>query len=76
MRKNTLQIVGVKGSSFCENVNRNRNIFDAFQRETDDHWTDLDTDLYHWTKPLRPVQVFLYMFPIVIVASLQNFLGC
>ncbi|GAU44548.1 hypothetical protein TSUD_335300 [Trifolium subterraneum] len=33
------------------------NTFDGNQGETN-LWTDLDTDLYHWTKVLRPVQWF------------------
>jgi hypothetical protein len=28
--------------------------------ETD--WYDFETDLYHWTKPLRPVQVQGFFF--------------
>lgn len=51
-----LQIVGVKGPSWSENGYANT--FDGFQGESD-IWADLDTDLYHWTKALRPVQVFI-----------------
>ncbi|WJX78823.1 vacuolar diacylglycerol pyrophosphate phosphatase, variant 2 [Trifolium repens] len=40
----TIQIIG-------------NNTFDGNQVETN-LWTDLDTDLYHWTKVLRPVQWF------------------
>lgn len=74
-----LQIVGVKGPSWSENGYANpnsNNTFDGCQGETD-LWAELDTDLYHWTKALRPVQVFIYV-PIylpcvcVVVASLQN----
>ncbi|KAJ1433071.1 P-loop containing nucleoside triphosphate hydrolase [Sesbania bispinosa] len=55
----TIQIIGVKGHGWSENgyVNPNGNTFDGCQEEND-HWTDLDTDLYHWTKVLRPVQWF------------------
>lgn len=50
-----LQIIGVKGSpGWGENgyANPSNNTVG----ETD-LWTDLETDLYHWTKTLRPVQV-------------------
>ncbi|XP_019450828.1 PREDICTED: DAR GTPase 3, chloroplastic-like [Lupinus angustifolius] len=57
----TIQIVGVKGSNWSENgyanVNHNSNMFDGPQGESD-NWTDLETDLYYWTKTLRPVQWF------------------
>ncbi|KAK7242995.1 hypothetical protein RIF29_37777 [Crotalaria pallida] len=55
----TIQIVGVKGSGWSENghPNVNSDIFDGCQGETDT-WADLDTDLYYWTKTLRPVQWF------------------
>ncbi|KAK7285353.1 hypothetical protein RJT34_20122 [Clitoria ternatea] len=55
----TIQIVGVRGPSLSENgyANLNSNTFDGCQGESD-HWSDLDTDLYHWTKALRPVQWF------------------
>ena len=33
------------------------NAVDSFEEEYD--WADLETDLYHWTKTLRPVQVLL-----------------
>nr|XP_004290652.2 PREDICTED: mitochondrial ribosome-associated GTPase 1 [Fragaria vesca subsp. vesca] len=44
----TIQIVGGRNPTWYENGNAN----DAFE----DDWYDLDTDLYHWTKALRPVQ--------------------
>ncbi|XP_027349234.1 DAR GTPase 3, chloroplastic isoform X2 [Abrus precatorius] len=55
----TIQIVGVKGPSWSENgyPNPNGNGFEGWQGQND-HWSDLDTDLYHWTKALRPVQWF------------------
>ncbi|XP_014495860.1 DAR GTPase 3, chloroplastic [Vigna radiata var. radiata] len=55
----TIQIIGVGGPSWRDNGygNPNGNLFDGFQGESD-HWSDLDTDLYHWTKTLRPVQWF------------------
>ncbi|XP_052728360.1 DAR GTPase 3, chloroplastic isoform X1 [Vigna angularis] len=55
----TIQIIGVGGPSSRDNGygNPNGNLFDGFQGESD-HWSDLDTDLYHWTKTLRPVQWF------------------
>lgn len=55
-----LQIVGVKGPSWNENgyANSSSSTFDGFQGESD-IWADLDTDLYHWTKALRPVQVIM-----------------
>lgn len=46
----TIQIIGVRGPSWRDNGYE-------CQGESD-HWSDLDTDLYHWTKPLRPVQWF------------------
>lgn len=58
-----MQIIGVGGPSWRDNGygNPNGNLFDGFQGESD-HWSDLDTDLYHWTKTLRPVQVrYLFM---------------
>ena len=33
------------------------NAVDSFEEEYD--WADLETDLYHWTKTLHPVQVLL-----------------
>ncbi|KAI5313746.1 hypothetical protein L3X38_042922 [Prunus dulcis] len=51
----TIQIVGGgRSPSWYENGNGNGNL-DGFQGEDDD-WCDLDTELYHWTKQLRPVQ--------------------
>ncbi|QCD97631.1 ribosome biogenesis GTPase A [Vigna unguiculata] len=53
------RIIGVGGPSWRDNGygNPSGNLFDGFQEESD-HWSDLDTDLYHWTKTLRPVQWF------------------
>lgn len=48
-----LQIVGEKTPSWYENGNANSK--DGCQGEGD--WVDLEADLYHWTKALRPVQV-------------------
>ncbi|XP_062143873.1 DAR GTPase 3, chloroplastic [Alnus glutinosa] len=48
----TIQIVGGKTPSWYENGNANSK--DGCQGESD--WVDLDADLYHWTKALRPVQ--------------------
>ncbi|XP_076904212.1 DAR GTPase 3, chloroplastic-like [Bidens hawaiensis] len=51
----TIQIVGGKTASWYGNGNMNSsNANDAFEEEYD--WADLETDLYHWTKTLRPVQ--------------------
>ncbi|WVZ02674.1 hypothetical protein V8G54_023480 [Vigna mungo] len=52
-------IIGVEGPSWRDNGygNPNGNLFDGFQGDSV-HWSDLDTDLYHWTKTLRPVQWF------------------
>ncbi|KAG6647638.1 DAR GTPase 3, chloroplastic [Carya illinoinensis] len=48
----TIQIVGGKVPSWHENGNVYSK--DGFQGESD--WVELDADLYHWTKALRPVQ--------------------
>ncbi|XLR28506.1 hypothetical protein S83_056406 [Arachis hypogaea] len=54
----TIQIVGAKGHDGYGNVNVNsNNVFDGFQGDKD-YWSDLDNDLYYWTKALRPVQWF------------------
>ncbi|XP_057721948.1 DAR GTPase 3, chloroplastic-like [Arachis stenosperma] len=53
----TVQIVGVKGHDGYGNVNVNSNVFGGFQGDND-YWSDLDNDLYYWTKALRPVQWF------------------
>ncbi|WVY91329.1 hypothetical protein V8G54_036843 [Vigna mungo] len=54
-----MSIIGVGGPSWRDNGygNPNGNLFDGFQGDSV-HWSDLDTDLYHWTKTLRPVQWF------------------
>nr|AFK40224.1 unknown [Lotus japonicus] len=55
----TIQIVGLRGPSWSENgiANPNSNTFDGCEGENN-LWSELDTDLYHWTKALRPVQWF------------------
>ncbi|KAH1258296.1 DAR GTPase 3, chloroplastic [Glycine max] len=52
-------IIGVGGPSWRDNGYGNsnsNNLFDGCQGQSD-LWSELDTDLYHWTKALRPVQV-------------------
>ncbi|KAF7818323.1 DAR GTPase 3, chloroplastic [Senna tora] len=49
-------IAGVKSPTWRENGHANSNAFDGCQGEI--NWNDLDTDLYHWTKAIRPVQWF------------------
>ncbi|XLS61188.1 hypothetical protein HN51_015416 [Arachis hypogaea] len=54
----TIQIVGVKGHDGYGNVNvKSNNVFDSFQGDND-YWSDLDNDLYYWTKALHPVHWF------------------
>ncbi|KHN19897.1 Ribosome biogenesis GTPase A [Glycine soja] len=56
----TLFIIGVGGPSWRDNGYGNsnsNNLFDGCQGQSD-LWSELDTDLYHWTKALRPVQWF------------------
>ncbi|KAJ9171960.1 hypothetical protein P3X46_015254 [Hevea brasiliensis] len=48
----TIQVVGGKNPSWHGNVNSNSS--NGFGGDTD--WVDLDTDLYYWTKALRPFQ--------------------
>jgi len=62
-----MQIISVGGPSWRDNGygNPNGNLFDGCQGESD-HWSDLDTDLYHWTKALRPVQV-RYLFMCLLI---------
>ncbi|KAH1258297.1 DAR GTPase 3, chloroplastic [Glycine max] len=51
-------IIGVGGPSWRDNGYGNsnsNNLFDGCQGQSD-LWSELDTDLYHWTKALRPVQ--------------------
>ncbi|KAG8663392.1 DAR GTPase 3, chloroplastic isoform X1 [Manihot esculenta] len=51
----TIQVVGGKTPSWNGNVNYNSSVpVDGFVGDAD--WVDLDTDLYYWTKDLRPVQ--------------------
>ncbi|KAJ4962368.1 hypothetical protein NE237_022307 [Protea cynaroides] len=51
----TIQIAGGKASRWSQREgSHSRNILESSEGKID--WTDLDTDLYHWTKPLRPVQ--------------------
>ncbi|PON98378.1 GTP-binding protein, ribosome biogenesis [Trema orientale] len=47
----TIQIVGGKAPSLYVDESLN-----SFGSRVEDDWVDLDTDLYHWTKVLRPVQ--------------------
>ena len=51
-----LQIVGGKshGQYVNEKVNTNKTFEDSSEESL---WTNLDADLYHWTKTLRPIQV-------------------
>ncbi|XP_024028408.1 DAR GTPase 3, chloroplastic isoform X2 [Morus notabilis] len=48
----TIQIVGGKSPSLYVNENSS-NLYDS---GVENDWVDLDMDLYHWTKALRPVQ--------------------
>ncbi|KAJ4975201.1 hypothetical protein NE237_000307 [Protea cynaroides] len=49
------RIAGGKASRWSHREgSHSRNILESSEGKID--WTDLDTDLYHWTKPLRPVQ--------------------
>ncbi|PSS06380.1 DAR GTPase [Actinidia chinensis var. chinensis] len=51
----TLLIVGGKTAGWYGNGNYNSsNSLDVYRGEN--YWFDLDADLYHWTKTLRPVQ--------------------
>lgn len=50
-----LQIVGGKNSGFHVNEG-----LDSYGSRVETDWVDLDNDLHHWTKALRPVQVLLY----------------
>ncbi|KAF4369075.1 hypothetical protein CsatB_019456 [Cannabis sativa] len=47
----TIQIVGGKSPSFYIHESSN-----SHGSRVEDDWVDLETDLYHWTKTLRPVQ--------------------
>lgn len=51
-----LQIVGGKshGRYLNGRVDFNRTFEDPSEES---QWTNLDADLYHWTKTLRPIQV-------------------
>ncbi|KAK9053571.1 hypothetical protein SSX86_024645 [Deinandra increscens subsp. villosa] len=50
-----LQIVGGKTANWYGNGNMSSsNAADSFEEEYD--WADIEADLYHWTKTLRPVQ--------------------
>ncbi|KAF3436297.1 hypothetical protein FNV43_RR23389 [Rhamnella rubrinervis] len=46
-----LYIVGGTNLKYYENESAS-----SFGCQVDNDWVDLDTDLYHWTKALRPVQ--------------------
>ncbi|KAK9079944.1 hypothetical protein SSX86_001619 [Deinandra increscens subsp. villosa] len=49
------QIVGGKTANWYGNGNMSSsNAADSFEEEYD--WADIEADLYHWTKTLRPVQ--------------------
>ncbi|CAL5357512.1 unnamed protein product [Camellia sinensis] len=51
----TIQIVGGKNPGWYGNGGSNSS--DPFDvNEGENYWVDLDADLYHWTKSLRPVQ--------------------
>nr|GEV47441.1 DAR GTPase 3, chloroplastic [Tanacetum cinerariifolium] len=51
----TIQIVGGKNASWHGIVDTSSsNAIGGYEDEYD--WADLETDLYHWTKTLRPVQ--------------------
>lgn len=51
----TIQIVGGNNPGWYGNSNLHfSNTFGSHEEEFD--WSDLDNDLYHWTKTLRPVQ--------------------
>ncbi|KAK3019608.1 hypothetical protein RJ639_005027, partial [Escallonia herrerae] len=51
----TIQIVGGRSPDWYGNGSlHSSNPFEDCQEEFD--WTDLEADLYHWTKTLRPVQ--------------------
>lgn len=53
-----MQIVGGNNASWYGNSDMNSsNGINGFKDEYD--WADLENDLYHWTKTLRPVQVLL-----------------
>ncbi|KAL7226634.1 hypothetical protein ACSBR1_021682 [Camellia fascicularis] len=52
----TIQIVGGKNPGWYGNGGSNSS--DPFDvNEGENYWVDLDADLYHWTKSLRPVQM-------------------
>lgn len=52
----SIQVVGWKGAGESGNGSlKLGNDFEGFQEEYD--WNDVEADLYHWTKTLRPVQV-------------------
>ncbi|KAL7590172.1 DAR GTPase 3, chloroplastic [Lactuca sativa] len=51
----TIQTIGGKSANWYGNSDMNSsNSMVSFEEEYD--WADLETDLYHWTKSLRPVQ--------------------
>ncbi|OIT05598.1 dar gtpase 3, chloroplastic, partial [Nicotiana attenuata] len=55
LSSSTIQVVGWKGAGESGNGNlKLGNAFEGFQEEYD--WNDVEADLYHWTKTLRPVQ--------------------
>ncbi|XP_055830614.1 DAR GTPase 3, chloroplastic isoform X1 [Solanum dulcamara] len=51
----TIQVVGWKGAGGSSS--ENSKVFNSFVGIQEEYgWNDLETDLYHWTKTLRPVQ--------------------
>nr|GEV44147.1 DAR GTPase 3, chloroplastic [Tanacetum cinerariifolium] len=53
-----IQIVGGKNASWHGIVDTSSsNAIGGYEDEYD--WDDRETDLYHWTKTLRPIQVLL-----------------
>ena len=38
----------------------------------EDIWSRLDSDLYYWTQPLRPVQVVFFINAVKTYGYLQN----
>lgn len=59
-----LQIVGGKSHGQYVNggVSSNRT-FEGISEES--YWTNLDADLYHWTKKLRPIQVWVCRIDLI-----------
>lgn len=53
----TLQIGGGKAPSWDEKPSADIYTSISGDRHGENDWVDLESDLYHWTKSLRPVQV-------------------